>query len=444
MLDEMLDVLPVTDMAYHALHHTQPLTAALLRRVRQLRRDGGRVLLVAPNELLTLAVRRLGYDVGVWHVTTDSMSDELCRMASRSGSLDELLAASLGPARWDLIVLPYVMEAAQAHPVEQLQRLREALAPGGRLVVAYRRVGSLENRIAGVRGKNTLPDPYLHRRRVSLSWPNLEPRRRIGSAELRAWCAMAGFRLEEETFERDSHATVPIDVMSTRHWLGAQVRSAAKRVAPSLRDVGVATLSPHPGEPRYASPPSLVSIAVFGSTPEASDHILRALAQQSYPRELLDVLLVHNGDPGFGQLTKAPRGFSVRSIKFSREENRSDAANTALREARGSVIGFADDACALPRGWVDTGAYAVSGWTAAVRGRAADPNDIDPLVNTFYLRSALLEVGGWHGGADSRLRALGYEVKFEETLYVSRPLKPVMVTAPGGVDRRLEARRPVL
>lgn len=423
LLDQMLDVLPVTDMAYHALHHTQPLAEALLRRVRQLRPDGGCVLLVAPNELLTVAVRRLGYDVGVWHVTTGSMSYELCRMASRSGSLDELLTASLGPARWDLVVLPYVMEAAQVHPVEQLQRLREALAPGGRLVVAYRRVGSLENRIAGVRGRNTLPDPYLHRRHVSLSWPNLEPRRRFGSGELRAWCTVAGFRVEDETFERDSKATVPIEVMSVRHWLGAHVRSAAKRVAPSLRDIGVATLSPHPGEPRDASQPSLVSIAVFGSTPEASDRVLRALAEQSYPRELLDVLLVHNGDPGFGQLTKAPRGFSVRSIRFSSEEHRSAAANTALCEAHGSVIGFTDDACALPRGWVDTGAYALNGWTAAVSGRVIGGDGSVPLANSFYVRSALFEAGGWHADADSRLKALGYEVKLEETLYVSRAAK---------------------
>jgi hypothetical protein len=324
-------------------------------------------------------------------------------------------------------VLPYVMEAAMEHPVEQLQRLREALAPGGQLVVANRRVGSLENRIAGVRGKHTLPDPYLHRRHVSLSWPNLAPRRRFGSRELRAWCAMAGFRVEDETFERDSNATVPIEVMSVRHWLGAHVRSAAKRVAPSLRDVGVATLSPHPGEPRDAGKPSLVSIAVLGSRPEASDRILRTLAEQSYPRELLDILLVHNGDPAFEQLVNAPRGFSVRSIKFSDEEDRSSAANTALREARGSVIGFTDDACGLPRGWVDTGAHALSGWTGAVSVRVIGRQGLVPLANTFYLRSALLEAGGWHPDAVARLKALGYEVKFEETLHVSRAAERLVV-----------------
>jgi hypothetical protein len=244
LLDQLLDVMPVTDTAYHAMHHTQPLAEALVRRVRRLRPDGGRVLLIAPNELLTAALSELGYELGIWHVTEGSMSDELCRMADRCGSLDDLLMGSHGPPHWELILVPYVLEAARLHPAELLQRLRKVLAPGGRLVVAYQRVGSLEVRLNGLRGRAPLPDPYMHLRHVSLSWPNLGCRRRFGSAELEAWCAIASFRVEDESFERDKQATVPIDAMSVRHWLGAHARGAAKRAFPTLRDVGVAILAP--------------------------------------------------------------------------------------------------------------------------------------------------------------------------------------------------------
>jgi hypothetical protein len=50
-----------------------------------------------------------------------------------------------------------------------------------------------------------------------------------------------------------------------------------------------------------------------------------------------------------------------------------------------------------------------------------------PLANTFYLRSALLEAGGWHPDAEARLKALGYEVKFEETLHISRAAERLVV-----------------
>jgi SAM-dependent methyltransferase len=259
LLDQMLDVMSVTDTAYHALHHTQPLAEALLRRVRRLRPNGGRVLLIAPNELLTAALFELGYEVGIWHVTEGSMSDELCRMADRCGSLDDLFKGSLGSPHWDLILLPYVLEATRLHPAELLQRLRKALAPEGRLVVAYQRVGGLEVRLNGLRGRALLPDPYLHLRHISLSWPNLGCRRRFGSVELEAWCALVGFGIESESFELDKQPTIPIDAMSIRHWLGAHARSAAKRAFPSLRDVGVATLAPLFAKPSALWKGSIVS-----------------------------------------------------------------------------------------------------------------------------------------------------------------------------------------
>lgn len=449
LLDQLLDVLPVTDTAFHALHHTQPLAEALLQRARQLLPNGGRVLLVAPNELLTEALSRLGYELGIWHVAPGSMSDELCLTASRSGDLDELLTGSLGPPGWDLVVLPYVLEAARLHPVELLGRLRSVLAPGGKLVVAYRRVGSLESRLNGLRGRPSLPDPYLHRRHVSLSWPNLGSRRRFGSAELRVWCGLAGFRIEQESLEKDSHATVPIEVMSIRHWLGAHARDAAKHSIPSLRDVGVATLSPHPGEPRDPSEGGLVTVVIFATRPSSSANLLRSLADQTYSREQLEAIVVHPDDAGFGRLLAEARGFPLRGLLIGDRSDQPGAANEALRMARGEVIGFTDDACTLPRGWVDTGAYAVGGWTAAVSGRVVEAHSANtafaglpghpptgeqgffPIANSFYRRSALLEAGGfgkggweWQSEAASRLTALGYEVRFEETLYVARHIEP--------------------
>ena len=75
---------------------------------------GSRILVVAPNASLPAALVGPGYEVTLWHVAHGIITPELANRAERTGSLDELLSATFGEGdgRFEVIVLPFVLEAA--------------------------------------------------------------------------------------------------------------------------------------------------------------------------------------------------------------------------------------------------------------------------------------------------------------------------------------------
>lgn len=452
LLDDVLNELAVTDSVFHALAHTLPLTEALVERVRRLR-PGGRVLAIAANELLVEALDRLGYDLELWHVPAGSMSDELRARAARNGSLDELLEAPAGT--WDLVVLPFVLEACAEHPVQVLERLAGRLAPGGSIVAAYRQSGAIEHRLRAALGRPALLDPVLHPPHVSLSWPALVARRGVGPAELHGWAARAGLEVEAADLVLERRATVPVEAMSLAGWLKAQALHLAKRRLPAVRDCVVATLTPHPVQPiaRGADAPP-VTVVAWTASAEGARRLLEALGRQSYPAARWQAILVH---PPLPELPLPARQGQGVSWLAAPEGLGPTAFNAAVRQADGRVIAFTDDSCELPRNWLDAGVGAIREWTVGAAGRvmkgagASAPffyglpgqretgeQGFFPAVNSFYLRDALLQVGGfdesfqagaragwgWESTAANRLRGLGYGLDFEETLYVYRSTRP--------------------
>jgi hypothetical protein len=244
LIDEIMDGLAITERVFYDLKHTQPLTEALVREVRRLRPDG-RVLLVAANETLPRVLSTGGYEVDLWQPPTSVYSRDLTGLVRRVDELNRLLATAGEEMtdHYDLVVLPYVLDALEEHPIVFLRRVRGWLRPGGRVILAHRRSGSLGNRWRGLRGRPLLPDPLLTPRSVSLSWPSLPTLRLFGRLELRAWCELAALKIERQTLVMDKEATVACRAMPLGRWFRAEALHNVKRAIRPLRDCGVATLA---------------------------------------------------------------------------------------------------------------------------------------------------------------------------------------------------------
>ena len=230
-----LDLLEVTDRVYHELRRTVPLVTALVEEVRRL--PGPlRVVAIAPNELLLKVLAGLGHRVEVWRVDPAVLGEEAAALTTRRGSLDKVLAEAPPPA--DLLLLPYVLEAAAEEPARVLRRL----GVDGRLVVACRHSGALIYRRRAIAGRPLLDPPAPPR--ISLGWPDLPPRRVIARGDLAALAAEAGLVLERQRLVIDRTATSAVQAMSLSAYLGARLKHLAKHLVPPWRDCIVATLTP--------------------------------------------------------------------------------------------------------------------------------------------------------------------------------------------------------
>ncbi|HWO09446.1 MAG TPA: glycosyltransferase family A protein [Polyangiaceae bacterium] len=126
----------------------------------------------------------------------------------------------------------------------------------------------------------------------------------------------------------------------------------------------------HPGQQHGAAVGALVSVVV----PVFNDFerlalCLRALAQQSWPRAALEVLVVDNGSAGDIRPVLAPFEFA-RLLEEPRPGSYA-ARNRALREARGEVLAFTDVDCIPDPEWLEQGVAALrrAGPGAVVGGR---------------------------------------------------------------------------
>jgi hypothetical protein len=460
LIDDLLDRLAVTDRVYHDLKHTQPLVEVLVARAVLLAPDS-RVLVIAPNVTLPAALVEMGYDVTLWHVPDGILTAELQQHAERIAPLDELLSQPVETPPFDLIVLPFVLEATFDHPLTVLTRLRRLISSDGRILIAYRRPGGISLRMRALAGRSTIPDPIYDAAAPSFSWPPLPQRRIFGASELRSWSQTAGLRLDSDHPVVERGAALPIHALGVGDWLAAQAGHAVRHAFPPLRDCGVAELAPLPhaawrvrrrDEVRGDLP--YVSVLVTRQEQGRLDILLDQLAAQSYPADSFEVLVPVGDDSSQpAPVTETP--FRVRYIESNQHVGPA-AANALLRAAEGDIVALTDDLALPPRGWLDIGVEGVSGLDVALTGRLSAhglsalpfialpglrpiPKDEDwfPASNTFYVREAALEAGGfeeshrlgWENTLPDRLQALGYSVRFEPLVHLVRrfPFPP-----PGG------------
>jgi SAM-dependent methyltransferase len=426
----ILDELPVTDTVYHDLAHTRPLTVHLLDAIAE-RQRGGRTLLVGPNIALAQALVGSDLPMEIWHVPGVAITEDMRAKVTRFGDLDTLFGDEVVDDTYDVIVLPFVLDATLADPPEVLKRVRRMTKPDGTVIVAVRRAGALDARLHAAAGRSLFTtDPTL---RYSWSWPSAAPRRRLDLDTLRAAAHSAGFRLANGEAVVDTLATAGVDAMTLTSWVRAHVFHAMKQAMPALRDTLVATLAPL-GEPSvrngFDQELPMVSVVVVGEDPEHARRVICDLERQTYPRDRVE-------------------------MRFSTPDAK--AANAALRDATGDVVAFTDDRSHPPAGWLESGVRALSDYNTAVAGGVfVEEGSAHPFLalpdrqvhsggrglylsaNSFYRRDEVLAVGGfdesvsdawgWDSTAAIRLRSAGFPTAEDETAVVFR-------TYPFPVDR---------
>lgn len=450
LLSEILDELPITDRVYHDLKYTQPLVERLLDSVRDLK-EPKHVLVVACNTTLAAGLSALGHRVELWQPLQSLLYEGVAGQISRRAGLDALIGGAASTAtRYDVVILPYVLEATMCHPKRVLGQIRETLKPNGRLIIAYRQSGALKLRLRALAG---LAQLELIEKQVGLSsfsWPPLAQRRVFGLAELEAWAREAGFWVTAQKAvcaERPTHA---VTAMSLREWLGAAGGRLLGKLVPRLRDSVVATLVPLAGT--RLDPNELPRVSVIASVSDQAREarLLEGLTRQNYPRKRFEVILLRDARLA---PTKQSSGIEPGRIIPTKRPCGPTAANEAVAAATGELLAFTDDRCTLPRGWIETGVGAMQGWTAAATGRVVDdghsprafltlpgarPNSNGESwfssANSFFRRRAVLDTlgfderfdtrsggrVGWDNELAHRLEAKGHSIRVASALTVTR------------------------
>jgi hypothetical protein len=238
-VQDLLDVLPIVDSVYHHLAFTRPLVDALVAAVR---RSGptGRVRVIGPNELLAQALITLGYDVDLWVLNGLPLSEEVIAGASRRGSLEDVLGAPADKLA-DVIVAPYIAEAAALAPVELLKVLKAGLREAGTLIVACRQPRELRHRLYGVLRAMNAVGPEESVLPPSPTWPALPARRLLTSRDLTV--AAAGlFSVTRSELVNDHRACMTSEALSLWKWIAKEALHAAKQAVPGFRDCALVTL----------------------------------------------------------------------------------------------------------------------------------------------------------------------------------------------------------
>jgi hypothetical protein len=419
LIDTVLDELSVTDTVYHDLAYSRPLSARVLGALSG-RPPSDQTLLVGPNVALAQALLDQNRAVEIWHVPGVAVTENMRGDVTRTGDLDALFGDP-GDAEFDVVVLPYVLDAVLVDPPTLLETVRRMVRPGGTVVATLRRPGGLDARLRAMAGRSVLRSNAELRH--SWSWPSAAPRRCLDTEALRRAAHQAGFRLTQAEPVVDVLATAGVDALPLGAWLRAHAGHAAKRVVQGMRDTLLATLEPIPEASGSSGPEAelpRVSVVVLGNDDERMFRVLGDLDGQTYPRDLVDV-------------------------RFATPD--AAAANAAVREATGEIVAFTDALSHPPAGWVESGVRALSAYSAALAGGVlAEEGSAAPFLampdrkmrvgglflaaNSFYRRDALLAVGGfdetvgrawgWDGTAATRLRRAGFPVAADDTAFVFR------------------------
>lgn len=458
LVDDALNELQVTDRVFHALQQTAPLVEHIISTVRGCT-AGGRILVIGPNSLLAAALQSLAFEVELWQVLGSDLPGTLHQLVTRSAELDQLFAEDHTCDPYDVVILPYVLEATTHSPELVLGRLYGLLAADGRLLVASASVGRLLYRLRGLMGRSQL-DQQDREPSISLNWPISGMQRTIDQWELRRWAEQAGYAVETLSLIMDKTAVNPIVAMRARDWLVAKAAYMVRSAVPIFRDCLVVTMRPLPSGRR--SPQAgdeevpRVSVAVVAEDPGRTERLLGQLKGSTYPLDRMEVILMHSALDDFGAIAGHDLGVSLQLVMVNNPSG-PVAANHGLESATGDVMAFTDDLCHLSAEWVESGVAATSGPIAAATGEiVAEPGSLHPLMalpgarptagehgydrvlfpsaSTFYRREDLLEVGGfderqqstdgpvwgWDSDAAYRLHAAGFGISFDNAIFISR------------------------
>lgn len=212
---------------------------------------------------------------------------------------------------------------------------------------------------------------------------------------------------------------------------------------------------------------------------------LRSLANQDYPTDYFDVIVVDNGSPEPLKLP-SPRPKNTRLLCESTPGSYA-ARNAAIREAHGTVIAFTDADCAPAPDWISSGVEYLSRdpKVGLVAGRiesplptGRNPHSVElyqhihafpqehyaveahfgATANVFTRRQVLDEVGFFNeslqSGGDrewgNRVHAAGWKVVYGEHAHISHPprstwsghWKKLVRVHEGERDRRDRAGQP--
>lgn len=212
---------------------------------------------------------------------------------------------------------------------------------------------------------------------------------------------------------------------------------------------------------------------------------LRNLANQDYPTDCFDVIVVDNGSPEPLKLS-APRPKNTRLICETKPGSYA-ARNAAIREAHGAVIAFTDADCAPAPDWISSGVehLAQDPKIGLVAGRiesplptGRDPHSVElyqhvhafpqehyaleshfgATANVFTRRQVLDEVGFFNeslqSGGDrewgNRVHAAGWKVVYGQHALIDHPprttwtghWKKLVRVHEGERDRRNRAGQP--
>lgn len=200
-----------------------------------------------------------------------------------------------------------------------------------------------------------------------------------------------------------------------------------------------------------------VIVPVHGET-DRFEKTLRALHEQSYPRNRWEVIVIDNG--AFSALdkvvTKLPNAILLKEVQTGSY----CARNTGLQYARGTIIAFTDSDCIPHRNWIENGVKALQKSThiGLVAGRIdvffasldqpASTEVYDSLVsfpqkltlerynygataNLFTTRNVIQKVGIFNysrlSGGDcewgQRVRASGFRQEYCESAVIQHPAR---------------------
>lgn len=467
-VERVLDELEVAERAYHHLDFALPLVADLLLRTLRRVEPGDRVLLIGGSTLLAESLLRSGFDLDIWQFPNAHMTDGAKTRIQRTIRGETLSSLEPPETQYDLIILPLVLEAVNDAPAEFLQTLRKALAPDGALLVATANQSRLDVRLAALFGGSLMPEQGTGD--VSLGWPALSVRRHYHRDELVAVARQGGFRVERCEYTVGQHPFLHMELLNVHEYAARKLRQLVSTSIPPLRDVLVTELTP-----RYADRTQVktdadeLTVSVFVSARRGGEHLRRtldALLQQTHPKHLYEVVVLHDGT--LRDVTEAVTNANavgepaVREI-VTGEPDGPIRRNMAMLQAKSDISAHTDDSSTPPADWIRAAAVWFDVDTAVVTGPVfplpgsqaqyldvpgirPDPGDkgiwsevIFPISNVFYRTAVAFASGGFdahfsrNGGSPAigwdtelawRIQRSGWRGRFREEVFQFRLFTP--------------------
>jgi GT2 family glycosyltransferase len=466
-VEGVLDELEVTERAFHHLNYSLPLVVDLVRRSQCSAEPADRVLLIGGNTLLAECLLRLDFALEIWQFPQAYLTDEMQRLVTRSVSPAELDELEVGEERYQLIIVPLVLESLVGGAEQFLSKLRELLQPEGRLLIATANQLRLETRLAALSGRQI--KPRAEASAVSLSWPSLASIREYHSRELAKIARSAGLTVRKSDFVAAERPFLEMEPLNVIDYSRRKLRGLVGDVLPSWRNVFVLELGTRIGAGvpvRTARQEPIVSVFVsVHNGGEMLRDTLKALLHQTYRSDLLEIVVLHDGsrpdvDAAVSEAT-AENVCAVRALVLSQADG-PEARNLAMAGSDSDISAHTDDACFLPDDWVqaavswfDEDTVAVTGPVflkegsggrhMAVPGTRPDPDEkgvcprnLFPISNVFYRTQIAIAAGGfdrrfmrgdyaafgWNTELAWRLNRSGWRIRFCDEAYEFRLFSP--------------------